>query len=41
MGKVLAFILVALGSLVAAGATVGCILFFIDEPSMPASLIEK
>lgn len=31
----------ALGALVAATATAGCILVWIDEPEAPKSLIEK
>lgn len=41
VGKVVANLLVALGAIVAAGASVGCLLLFIDEPKMPRSLIEK
>lgn len=29
-----------LGAIVAASATTGCILVFVDEPTMPESLIE-
>ena len=31
----------ALGALVAATATAGCICIWIDEPKMPISIIEK
>lgn len=31
----------ALGALVAASATSGCLMVFIDEPTMPKSMIEK
>lgn len=31
----------ALGALVAATASAGCICIWIDEPSMPKSMIEK
>lgn len=31
----------ALGALVAASATSGCLMVFIDEPKMPKSMIEK
>lgn len=41
MKAVLVSIVSALGALVAASATSGCILVWIDEPSMPRSMIEK
>lgn len=31
----------ALGALVAASATSGCLMVFVDEPTMPKSMIEK
>ena len=31
----------ALGALVAATATQGCIAVFVDEPSMPTTMLEK
>lgn len=31
----------AIGALVAASATSGCIMVWIDEPSMPKSMLEK
>ena len=31
----------AVGALVAASATSGCIMVFIDEPTMPKSMLEK
>ena len=31
----------ALGALVAATATSGCVFVFIDEPNMPKSMIER
>lgn len=31
----------AIGALVAASATSGCILVWVDEPTMPKSMIEK
>ncbi len=31
----------ALGALVAASATSGCLIVFIDEPTMPKSMIER
>lgn len=34
-------VLTALGAAVAATATAGCVLIFIDEPSMPKAMIEK
>lgn len=34
-------VLTALGAVVAATATAGCVLIFIDEPSMPKAMIEK
>ena len=39
--RTIAYVLAALGTMVAAGASVGCILFFIYEPEMPHSLIQK
>lgn len=34
-------IISAIGALVAASATAGCLIVFIDEPSMPKSMIER
>ena len=34
-------ILAALGSLVAGVATSGCLMIFIDEPTMPQSMLER
>lgn len=34
-------IVTALGALVAATATQGCLLIYIDEPVMPKSMLEK
>ena len=31
----------ALGALVAATATSGCVIIFIDEPEMPKAMLEK
>ena len=41
MKAVLVSIVSALGALVAASATAGCLLVWVDEPSMPKSMIEK
>lgn len=41
MKAVLVSIISALGALVAATATSGCLIFFVDEPKMPKSMIEK
>ena len=41
MKAVLISIVSALGAAVAATATSGCLLVFIDEPEMPKSMIEK
>lgn len=34
-------VLTALGAAIAATASAGCLLVFIDEPSMPRAMIEK
>ncbi len=34
-------VLTALGAAIAATASVGCAIIFIDEPSMPRAMIEK
>lgn len=34
-------IISALGALVAATATQGCLYIFVDEPTMPKSMLEK
>ncbi len=41
MKAVLVSIISALGALVAATATSGCIMIWIDEPKMSRSMIEK
>lgn len=41
MKAVLVSIVSALGALVAASATTGCLFIWVDEPSMPKSMIEK
>lgn len=42
MKKFLAFATAALGTIVAATSTTACVyLFFIDEPEMPKSMIER
>ena len=41
LARTVAYALTALGTMVAASASVGCILFFIYEPEMPHSLIQK
>jgi hypothetical protein len=41
LSKIVTTVLVALGSLVAGGASVGCMIFFLEEPEMPNCLIEK
>ena len=41
MKAVLISIVSALGAAVAATATSGCLVVFIDEPKMPKSMIEK
>lgn len=41
MKAILVSIVSALGALVAASATTGCLFVWIDEPSMPKSMIEK
>ncbi len=34
-------VLTALGAAIAATASAGCVLIFIDEPSMPKTMIER
>ena len=41
MKAVLVSIVSALGALVAASATSGCVLVWIDEPAMPKAMLEK
>ena len=41
MKAVLISIVSALGAAVAATATSGCLLLFIDEPNMPKSMLQK
>ncbi len=41
MKAVLVSIVSALGALVAATATTGCVVVFIDEPKMPTSMLNK
>lgn len=41
MKAVLISIVSALGAAVAATATSGCILIFVDEPKMPTSMLER
>ena len=41
MKALLVSIVSALGALVAASAVSGCIAVFIDEPEMPASMLER
>lgn len=41
MKAVLVSIVSALGALVAASATTGCVLIWVDEPTMPKSMIER
>ena len=41
MKAILVSIVSALGALVAASATTGCLFVWVDEPSMPKSMIEK
>lgn len=41
MKAVLVSVVSALGALVAATATSGCIFTWIDEPTMPKSMLEK
>ena len=41
MKAILVSIVSALGALVAATSTTGCLIFFVDEPKMPKSMIEK
>lgn len=41
MKAVLISIVSALGALVAASATSGCILVFLDEPEMPKAMLNK
>ncbi len=39
--KVIVYVLTALGTMVATGASVGCMFLFIDEAEAPYSLIKK
>lgn len=39
--KIAASLLATIGSLVAGGASLGCVFLFIDEAEMPSTLIEK
>lgn len=41
MKAVLISIVSALGAAVAATATSGCLIVFVDEPTMPKAMIEK
>ena len=41
MKAMLISIISALGAVVAATATQGCIAVFVDEPAMPKSMLEK
>ena len=41
MKAVLISIISALGAAVAATATSGCLIVFVDEPTMPKAMIEK
>lgn len=41
MKALLVSIVSALGALVAATATSGCVLIYVDEPVMPKSMLEK
>lgn len=41
MKAVLVSIVSALGALVAASATTGCVIVWVDEPTMPKSMIER
>ena len=41
MKAVLISIISALGAAVAATATSGCVLIWVDEPTMPKSMVEK
>ena len=41
MKAILVSIVSALGALVAASATQGCLFMFVDEPAMPTSMMEK
>ena len=41
MKAILVSIVSALGALVAATATQGCAVIFVDEPTMPKSMLEK
>ena len=41
MKAVLVSIVSALGALVAASATSGCVLVWVDEPVMPKSMLER
>jgi cyclic lactone autoinducer peptide len=41
MKAILVSIVSALGALVAATATTGCLMFWIDEPKMPKAMLNK
>ena len=41
MKAVLISIVSALGALVAASATSGCVVVFVDEPEMPKAMLDK
>lgn len=41
MKSIVISIVSAIGALVAASATAGCLVVFIDEPSMPKTMIER
>ncbi|GEM_PF-2028618 len=41
MKSIVISIVSAIGALVAASSTAGCLVVFIDEPSMPKTMIER
>lgn len=41
MKSVLVSVIAALGALVATTSTSGCILIFVDEPTMPKAMLER
>lgn len=41
MKAILISIVSALGALVAASATSGCLIFWVDEPEMPKAMLDK
>lgn len=41
MKSIFVSIVAALGALVAASASAGCLLVWVDEPTMPKSMIER